>query len=442
MVYYRFPRGFLWGAATASAQIEGAAEEDGKGLSVWDVFSKRPGAVKNGQSPRFACDHYHHLEQDLDLMKNLGINAYRFSIAWPRIFPAGAGAVNEKGLDFYERLVDGLLARKVKPFITLYHWDLPYALEEKGGWRSRDTAYAFRDYAATVVRRLGDRVKFWATFNELPCIVDLGHRTGIHAPGAKEPERVIRQVTHHLLLAHGLGAKAIRACAKLKPEVGIVHCPGIPLPFYGSEEHIEAARCFFIKHNSWMMDPLFKGKYPAADWEALGRDVPEVRRGDMKTIHQPLDFFGFNVYSASQVIHARFGGRPFEAYFPRTDMGWQITSDVIYWGCRIINDLYHPRTFFITENGCAWPDGVNEFGRVEDYARIEYLNAHLKGVHCAIREKIPVRGYFVWSLMDNFEWGYGYTKRFGIIFVNYETFERIPKLSYEWYARTIRNNGF
>ncbi len=441
MVYHQFPKDFLWGAATASAQIEGAADEDGKSVSVWDEFAKRPGATRNGQTPNIACDHYHRMEEDLNLMKNLGLRAYRFSIAWPRIIPEGVGAVNPKGLDFYARLVDGLLERNIAPLITLYHWDLPQVLEEKGGWRNRQTAYAFQDYTAAVVKKLGDRATLWATFNESPCFINLGYRTGIHAPGAKEPEKTIRQIYHHVMLAHGLAIQAIRANAKKKPSAGIVHCQNLPQPTFDSPEHVEATRKSFYKQGAWMLDPLFKGKYPEEEWRELGANVPDIQNGDMEIISQPMDYIGYNIYGASEFIHAKNGSGIAEPMYPRTEMGWAITPDIIYWYARFLHELYNPPIIYLTENGCAYPDDINDSGRVDDYARIEYISAHLKSAHRAVKEGIPLKGYFVWTLMDNFEWAFGYYRRFGIIFTNFETLQRIPKLSYEWYANVIKNNG-
>ena len=441
MPKYAFPASFLWGAATASYQIEGAVEEEGRGPSIWDVFCAKPGAIREGQSGRHACDHYHRWKDDLDLLERLGFGAYRFSVAWPRIFPGGTGAVNLQGLDFYDRLVDGLLERKIEPMLTLYHWDLPQALEDKGGWRSRATAEAFAPYAAIVAQKLGDRVKLWATHNEMPCIVGLGYRTGEHAPGARESEQVIRRITHNVLLAHGLGVQAIRSEAK-KAEVGIVHNPFMTLPFTEREEDIRAAREAFIEDSAWMLDPIFRGSYPAAQRKRLGKDAPEIKRGDLKTIAQPLDWFGLNLYTATQFARADIGPRSLEPHFPRTDMSWPITEEVLYWALRFIHELYAPPAMYITENGACYPDQVNADGRVEDYARLAYIRAHLRGVHRAASEKIPVKGYFAWSLLDNFEWGFGYAKRFGIVHVNFETQKRTPKASAEWLSKVIQDKGF
>jgi beta-glucosidase len=441
MTAYEFPEGFIWGAATASYQIEGAAAEDGRSSSIWDDFCKLPGRVRDGQSGREACNHYHMWEADLDLMAELGLKAYRFSVAWPRVVPGGMGAVNPKGLDFYERLVDGLLERGIQPFATLYHWDLPCTLEAKGGWRNRDTAQAFADYSATVAARLGDRVAAWATFNELHCVVDLGHRSGEHAPGAREPEQVIRQLTHHLLLGHGLAVRAVRA-ATPGARVGLVHNPGPSIPISETCEHIEAARQWFISKNGWMMEPLFRGQYPADEWERLADAVPRVADGDLAIINEPLDFLGLNVYGATIVRGPEPQEIPHSPGFPASDMGWAITPDCVYWIVRHCAELYPvPREIYITENGCACADQVDQRGEVNDTARIEYLKGHIRAIHRATVERLPLKGYFVWSLMDNFEWGFGYTKRFGIVHVAYETQKRTPKMSAHWYSQVIRDNG-
>lgn len=441
MAAYTFPSGFLWGCAAASYQIEGATSEDGRGESIWDRFCKRPGAVRHGQSGAMACDHYHRWREDLDLIRDLGFGAYRFSIAWPRIFPQGTGAPNERGIAFYDRLVDGMLERGIEPMCTLYHWDLPQALEDRGGWRVRETADAFARYAETMARRLGDRVAMWSTFNEMNCLIDLGYRDGIHAPGAREDRKTWRQVAHHVLLAHGLGVQALRAAAPRPVRAGLVHNPVVFQPFYENSGHIDFAREQFIHHNSWMMDPLVHGRYPEARWREAGADVPDVQDGDLATIAQRLDFWGLNFYGVSQVAHAQWGLRPWEKHHPRTGIGWAVTPDVLYWAVRTACETYNLPEVYITENGCAQPDDINADGRVEDYARIDYLTGALRGLHRAAAEGFPVKGYFVWSILDNFEWHQGYSQRFGITFVNYETQQRTPKASALWLREVMRNNG-
>lgn len=442
MPYYAFPKKFVWGAATASYQIEGATEEDGRGASVWDAFCARPGCIKEGHSGRQACDHYHRWEEDLDLLKALGFKAYRFSIAWPRILPTGRGKVNPRGLDFYSRLVDGMLERGIEPFVTLYHWDMPQALEERGGWRVRGTADAFGEYAAVVARALGDRVRYFATHNEMSCFVDLGHRTGVHAPGCKESEKTLRQIWHHVLLAHGLGVQAVRAAAPRKPSVGIAHNPLISYPITEREEDIALAREIFRDTNGWMTDPLFYGSYPEKMRKELGRNAPRVRTGDMESIRQPLDWVGLNIYGVGQLVGHDIQTRHHQPWDMKTDMGWGINCDCLYWGLRFMREVYDAPEMFITENGAAYPDPMLPNGHVEDLARVEYLKLHLRGVQRAIKEGLPVRGYFVWSLMDNFEWAEGYTRRFGIVHVNYETQKRTPKASAYWLAKAIADGGF
>ncbi len=442
MVRYKFPKGFLWGAATASAQIEGAWDKDGKGISIWDEFPKKPGAVYQAQTPSIGCNHYNMYKEDITLMKDIGLSSYRFSIAWPRIIPDGDGIINSKGLDFYDKLIDELLDKNITPFITLYHWDLPLSLEKKGGWRKRSTAKAFEKYTEAVVKKLGDRVKFWATFNEVHCIVDLGYKIGYHAPGCKESIKTVNQIYHNIMLAHGLACQKIREYAKIKTKVGIVHNPSIPQPVFESDNHIQAAKEYFTKYSSWVGFPLFKGYYPQKIWEEFKNNVPLVEKDDMKTIFQPLDYIGLNLYTACNVIHSKINLKYPEPFAPSTDMKWAITEDILYWGVRFLNEVYAPKEIYLTENGCAYPDDINESGRIEDLSRIEYIKGHLKGIHRAIEEKINVKGFFYWSLMDNYEWAYGYSKRFGLIHVNFENFKRTPKLSAEWYANCIKNNGF
>lgn len=437
---HQFPRGFLWGAATAAYQIEGAVNHGGRGECIWTRFAQRPGAIAHGQSGAFACDHYNRLETDLDLMSELGIQVYRFSIAWPRIQPSGTGEANPEGIDFYQRLVDGLLERDILPLPTLYHWDLPQALENHGGWRNRDTAYRFADYTGRVTDVLGDRVQHWTTFNEPYCIVELGHRHGVQAPGACEPEKVVRQVYHHVLLAHGLAAAAIRD-RRADAKIGFVHLTGVPDPLFEDEECISAARRSFHDQNAWVLHPLFHGEYPEDIWEKLGNDTPDVQNGDLKLIGAGLDYLGVNSYSSWNLMHPTKGLLEPEEWYPRTDMGWPITPDVLYWAVRFIHEAYAPEEMYITESGCAYPDEVGPDGEVMDYARIAYLRQHLRSIHRATQEDIPIKGYIAWSLLDNFEWAFGYDKRFGLIHVNFETFERTPKMSANWYSRVIAHNA-
>lgn len=437
---HRFPDGFLWGAATSAYQIEGSVDADGRGPSIWDDFCARPGAIANGDSGRMACDHYRRWRQDVDLMAELGLNAYRFSIAWPRILPSGTGPVNAQGLDFYDRLVDALLDAGIAPYATLYHWDLPSALERKGGWRARSTAEAFAEYSAIVARRLGDRVRDWVTFNEPFCIAELGHRTGDQAPGRRDGEKTWRQVYHHLLLGHGLASDAVKAASPSMARVGFVHLTTAPEPLFEDDESIRGARLAFRRHNAWIMDPLFRGEYPADQWDAAGANAPDVADGDMRAIGGRMDFLGVNSYSSWEFAQPDGSALQPEKWHPRTQMDWPIMPDCLYWACRFSHEEYAAPAIYITESGCAFPDSVDARGEVVDTARIAYLKAHLRGVRRATVEGAPVKGYFVWSLLDNFEWAYGYAKRFGIVHVNFETQKRTPKLSARWYSRVAALN--
>lgn len=442
--FLRFPEGFIWGAATSAYQIEGAWNEDGKGPSIWDTFCRIPGKIRNGDTGDVAADHYHRWEEDVKIMAELGLKAYRFSISWPRIFPEGVGEVNRKGLDFYSRLVDKLLAHGIEPFVTLYHWDLPQALQDKGGWPSRDTAYAFARYAETVASELGDRVSFWITHNEPFVAAIIGHFTGEHAPGLQDPVAAF-SAAHHLLLSHGLAVQAIRAAASRKPEVGIVLNLHPVHPASPSEEDRLAARRLDGVINRMFLDPVLKGKYPEDMLELFGFLLPEIRPGDMETISVPIDFIGINYYTRSV---ARF-----DPEFPLIQVSqvhpegneysqmWEIYPPGIYEIVVRVWKDYNPPSIFLTENGVPVPDGVDFDGRVRDERRIRYLRNHLIHLHRAISEGAPVRGYFVWSLLDNFEWAYGYSMRFGLVYVDYPTQKRIIKDSGRWYAQVIKENG-
>lgn len=444
MVRHPFPKNFVWGTATSSYQIEGAVDAGGRGASIWDTFSRIEGKVFNGDSGAVACDHYNRFAEDFDLLAQLGIRNYRFSIAWPRILPEGSGTPNQEGLDFYDRLVDAMLERGIAPQATLYHWDLPQALEDRGGWRSRNTVHAFEEYARAVASRLGDRIKTWYTINEPWCAWWLGHRVGIHAPGAKEEsEKTFRQVSHNLLLAHGVGVMALREEVSSPVKVGIVHNCSVAVPFTESPEDIAESREHFRRENSWLLAPVLEGRYPADHWEELGANVPDVKPGDMELISQKTDFLGLNLYFAMGVARAGEGIRPFEKFFPRTDFDWPITPECLYWAIRHAVELWDVTEVFVTENGCAYPDELNSTQEhVEDYARVQYLREHLKGVHRAISEGWPVSGYYFWSFLDNFEWAEGFSKRFGMVHVNFETQKRTPKASAEWYSKLIAQGGF
>ena len=431
----RFPSGFVWGAASSAYQIEGAAAADGKGESIWDEFCRRPGVIADGSSGEVACDHYHRMDADLDLLAELAVGAYRFSISWPRIQPAGSGALNEAGLAFYDRLVDGLLRRNIKPYVTLYHWDLPAALQrEQGGWAARDTAYRFRDYAAVVARRLGDRVASFATHNEPWVTATLGHEIGLFAPGLKN-RAIAAQVSHHCLLSHGLAAQAIRAVRGDIP-VGIVLnlSPVTQATQSGADVAQAALEDGLLVR--WYMDALLKGSYPADVLDHLANDAPRVEPGDLQLIAQPLDFLGVNYYYPT-IAHAGKPASPAAPGAPITDMGWEVApaglTDLL---TRLARDYRLP-PLMITENGAAYRDRV-ENGRVEDEARRQYLESHVRAAADAIGHGVDLRGYFVWSLLDNFEWASGYEKRFGLYYVDYATQARIEKSSAAWYAALMR----
>ncbi|MBW3635808.1 MAG: beta-glucosidase [Armatimonadetes bacterium] len=438
---YQFPPEFTWGVAAASAQIEGAAWQDGKGESIWDRFSRVPGAVWGGDTLDVACDHYHRFESDADLMRDLGFKNYRLSLAWPRIVPDGIGAVNELGLDFYDRLIDAFLAREITPWVTLFHWDLPQKLEDQNGWLNRSTVDAFCSYAEIVTKRLGDRVQNWFTLNEMPCFIGLGYETGIHAPGRKENSKNVNQGYHHALLAHGHAVSIVRrnvpnAC------VGLVDNPPTPIPFIETEPHIAAARENHERQNGQRLGPVFRGAYP--DWwlKKVGNDAPEVQDGDMKIIAQKGDFLGLNLYAGTFL---RAGDAqnaiPFPRQFPQGDLPWiNVTPQTLYWAIRFARENFGAQTTYITENGSAFDDAVTPDGEVLDLDRREYLRNYLLSVHRAVDEGFDVRGYFGWSVMDNFEWAEGYKKRFGLVHVDYATQKRTPKLSAQWFSAVCREN--
>jgi beta-glucosidase len=434
---HQFPSNFMWGAATAAYQIEGAWNEDGRGESIWDRFSHTPGRIEHGHTGDVACDHYHRWREDIGLMKKLGLRAYRFSISWPRIFPDGRGRFNPPGMEFYDRLVDGLLEANIEPFLTLYHWDLPQALQDRGGWASRDTCSSFADYAAVMVKYLGDRVKYWATFNEPGVVAFNGNLGGDHAPGIQDVKTAY-QVAHHLLLAHGLGVQAIRG---IQPglQAGIVNNMWMQDPASDAPEDRAAAEQAWQRFEIHFMEPLFHGHYSPATYELLGSNMPEMRDGDLALIAQKLDFFGLNSYSRD-VWNADGKVQPVPGS-EYTEMGWEVNAPALYRLLKRISSDYRLPPIYITENGAAFEDEVTGDGKVHDPRRIQYLKDHFLATRQAMQEGVDVRGYFVWSLLDNFEWAYGYGKRFGIVHVDYETLKRTIKDSGEWYARVIQCNG-
>ncbi|HUV70166.1 MAG TPA: GH1 family beta-glucosidase [Terracidiphilus sp.] len=441
------PQGFLWGCATAAYQIEGAASEDGRGPSVWDTFSHTPGKTYNGETGDVADDSYHLYREDIQLLKNLGVATYRFSISWSRIFPSGTGQPNPKGLDYYNRVVDELLANSITPYITLFHWDLPQALQSRvGGWQSRDTSKAFADYAAYVTKRLSDRVHHWMTTNEFVCFTDNGYKNGSFAPGLMLPPAQVNQIRHHGILAHGLGVQAIRANTPSGTQVGLAENTNVYVPAIETPENIEAARKATRDGAAPFLAPLMEGHYPASYLEREGANAPKIEPGDMEAIGSKLDFVGLNVYTADYVeadsSAQGYAILPRPASYPHMTSPWiEITPECTYWTIRNVTDLWHPPAIFITENGCSSDDVPNAAGHIEDTDRVMYLRNHIANVQRAAAEGYPIKGYFLWSLMDNFEWADGYSKRFGIHYVDFKTEKRTPKLSAAWYRDTIARNA-
>ncbi|WP_433049263.1 GH1 family beta-glucosidase [Dactylosporangium sp. CS-033363] len=434
------PPGFIWGSATAAYQIEGAVAEDGRKPSIWDTFSHTPGAVDNGDTGDVACDHYHRWAEDVALMRRLNLDAYRFSVAWPRVLPDGTGAVNQAGLDFYDRLVDELLAAGIRPFATLYHWDLPQALQDAGGWPDRATAEAFADYAAVVAGRLGDRVADWNTVNEPLCVSWIGHLEGRMAPGERDLTRAVH-TSHHVLLGHGLVNQAIRASARLAPSVGIVLNLSPIEPGSDRPEDVAAAVRADGHTNRWWLDPVFGRGYPADMIEVYGVEPP-IREGDLAVIASPTEFLGINYYFRQIVVDDPAGTAPFARQIPvpgsvETAMPWEVYGKGLEDILVSVAETYRPASILVTENGSAWYDTVEPNGEIQDKERTDYLEQHLDAVRAAVLRGAPVDGYFAWSLLDNFEWAYGYDKRFGLVRVDYDTQERTIKASGHRYADLI-----
>ncbi|WP_440979591.1 GH1 family beta-glucosidase [Sphingomonas pseudosanguinis] len=440
-----FPKDFLWGTATAAYQIEGAVNEDGRGQTNWDVFSHTPGKVANGDTGDVACDSYHRYKEDIALMRNLGIKAYRMSLAWSRIFPEGRGKPNAKGIDYYNRVIDALLEAGIQPNVTMFHWDLPQALP--GGWQNRDTAKAFADYAGFMAGKLSDRVHRFMTVNELRCFTDLGHMVGIHAPGLKLAPAQVNQVRHHGVLAHGLGVQAIRANAKAGTEVGIADNANIYVPAIETPEHIEAAKKAFRDDNAMFLTAVMEGRYIDSYLASAGANAPKVQAGDMAAIGSPLDFVALNIYTPTFVKADASDPRgytplPHLPQSPRMASPWlYVGPEAAYWGVRAVSELWKPKAIYISENGTSADDTLNKSGLVDDSDRIMYLRNYLGQFRRAAAEGYPLKGYFLWSLMDNFEWADGYGKRFGIHHVDFATQKRTPKLSALWYKELIRRNA-
>jgi beta-glucosidase len=443
-----FPPDFLWGAATSAYQIEGAVHEDGRGLSIWDTFVHVKGKIIDQSTADVANDHYHRYKEDVQLIKELGAKAYRFSIAWPRVFPEGTGTPNPKGLDFYQRLLDELLANGIEPFATLYHWDLPQALQDRyGGWRSRDTSKAFADYAGYVAERISDRVKHIFTINECARLVYAGFGMGIDAPGLTLPQKEINQVRHHVALGHGLAVQAVRAHARSGTKVGPAENIEICIPAIETPANIRAAEIATRELNAGYLTAILEGKYTDGFLAYAGANAPKFTAEDLAAISSPIDFVGLNVYMPNQYVIAGENGNdfallPFAATYPHMDSSWlRIGPEAMYWAPRHVAKLWNVKSIYITENGTSAADQVSADGKVYDVDRIMYLRNYLTHLTRAASEGVPVNGYFVWSLMDNFEWSDGFEKRFGLYHVDFKTQRRTAKLSASYYREVIRRNA-
>jgi len=440
------PQGFRWGTATSAYQIEGAWQQDGKGESIWDRFAHTPGNIRNGDTGDVALDHYYRYKEDVQLMKSLGAGTYRFSISWPRIFPQGGGHPNAKGFDFYDRLTDELLANAIEPFPTLYHWDLPQALQDRGGWEARDTAKAFADYAGYIAEKLSDRVRHFFTINEFTTLVELGYGTGRFAPGLTLPPARLNQVRHHAVLGHGLAVQAIRARVKAGTKIGPAENLTAAVPVIETRENIAAAERATREINAGYLTVILEGRYTEAFLASAGADAPKFTEEDLRAIASPLDFVGINVYRPTYVraIDAAPGYEvlPFSKSHPRMASAWQyIGPEALYWAPRHLQKLWKVKEIYVSENGCGAADAPRADGVVYDSDRIMFLRNCLTMLQRATAEGSPVRGYFLWSLFDNFEWVDGYATRFGLIHVDFATQKRTPKLSAAYYAEVIRRNA-
>ncbi len=443
-----FPKDFVWGAAASSYQIEGAATIDGKGLSIWDIFCQSPGKIIENCSGEIACDHYHRFEEDIQLMARIGLRAYRLSISWPRVLPEGRGRINAKGLSFYDRLIDSLLSHNIEPWVTLFHWDYPYQLYHQGGWLNSDSSDWFADYTKVVVDKLSDRVRYWISLNEPQCFIGFGYQTGNHAPGFTLPLLEVLRIAHNVLLAHGKATQVIRSSARKSPRVGIALVGIVKMPKTESSADINFARdaTFAIVeknvwNNSWFTDPMILGHYPKDGLKLFEAVLPRIQSSDMKTIGQELDFCGINVYfgeyakiTNDSIITSCYPGKG------HTTMGWPVTPEVLYWGPKFFYERYK-LPIVITENGMANCDWIHSDDKVHDPQRIDFLTRHLIQIKRSINDGIPVKGYFVWSILDNFEWIFGFQQRFGLIYVDYSNQKRILKDSAFWYQKIINTNG-
>lgn len=435
-----FPDGFLWGVASSSYQTEGGWNEDGKGESIWDRFSHTPGNIKNGDTGDMACDHYHRYTEDVALMKKLGVQAYRFSISWPRVLPKGKGDANRAGLNFYRRLVDELLGSGIEPWVCLYHWDLPQALQDEGGWANRNIVQYFADYAELMARELGDRVKRWLILNEPRCVAWLGHLYGIHAPGVKNLELALK-VSHHLELAQGKAIQTLRDVSR-DFHVGTVVDLNVVHPISDDEKDREAASRLDEFWNRWFIDPIFKGEYPP-----LAKEVGlKPKRDDMDLIKQRLDFLGVNYYTrllaSDDPSNSLMRVKVIQKKTPTTEKGWEIYPNGLYEMLMRLRNEYGNPLLYVTENGVAFEDNVTKDRKVQDDDRINFLRDHIAAAYRAIKDGVRLGGYFVWTMTDNFEWAEGYSMRFGLVHTNHETLKRTPKKSFDWYRQVTANNGF
>jgi len=441
-----FPKGFSWGTATSAYQIEGAVHEDGRGTSIWDTFVHTPGHMLTNDTADIADDHYHRYKEDVQLMKAMGTNAYRFSIAWPRIFPQGTGTPNPKGLDFYSRLVDELLANGIEPFATMYHWDLPQALQDRGGWQSRATAQAFADYSGYVAAKLSDRVRRFFTINEFHSVVENAHQLGVMAPGLKLPPKDVNQVRHHVVLAHGLAVQAIRAKGRPGTQVGPADNVYIVVPVIERPEHIKAAEIATREINAGYMTAMLEGRYTDSFLKQAGPDAPHFTDEDMRIIGSPLDFVGINIYQADFYVREieqapGYATIPYPKSHPLMASWHHISPESMYWGTRHLHTIWNVSAIYVTENGCAADDLPADDGAIYDIDRIMVTRAYLRELQRATADGVPVRGYFHWSLMDNFEWVAGYTNRYGLVYVDFATQKRTPKLSALFYQEVAQRNA-
>ncbi len=441
-----FPQGFLWGSATASYQVEGAVREDGRGVSIWDTFSHTPGKTHNGDTGDVSADSYHRYAEDITLMKDLGLKSYRFSIAWPRIFPQGTGSPNPKGIDHYRRFAEALRASGIEPFCTLYHWDLPQALEDKGGWQNRDTAQAFADYCGYVTGQLSDLISTFMTMNEIATFIDYGYGNGQHAPGFKLGRGKLAQARHHAVLGHGLAVQAIRAHARRGTRVGSAESLQPITPVFGAPEHVAAARTAMVEENAGYLTVMRTGRYTDAYLQGLGADAPKFTPDELKAIGSPLDFQGLNIYTPTWVRAADtplgYSVVPDPASYPHMLSPWlTLGPEALYWAPKLANEAFDLGEIYITENGASSQDTVTPDGKIHDTDRTMYLRNYLLHLQRAVAEGVPVKGYFLWSLLDNYEWDDGYDKRFGITYVDFKTQKRTPKLSSRFYKEVIRRNA-